>query len=218
MFESLESELRSGIDRLGLTLSDTQVAGLLDYLALLQKWGSVYNLTALREPQEMLSHHLLDSLAAVKPIRRHSGGGEHSLLDVGSGAGLPGVVVAIACPEVRVDCVDTVSKKSAFIQQVAGALKLPNLRGIHARVEKLSAKYDVVTSRAFASLHDFVELSASSVRSEGGCWLAMKGKPPVEEINALPGNVEVFHVEQLEVPGLNAERCLVWLRPKPSFT
>jgi 16S rRNA (guanine527-N7)-methyltransferase len=121
------------------------------------------------------------------------------------------VVIAICLPDLLVHCVDTVAKKVAFIQQVAVSLKLPNLRGIHARVEKLTERYPVVSSRAFASLADFVNWSGNALVEEG-VWMGMKGKHPVEEIAALPAGVEVFHVEQLAVPGLDAERCIVWMR------
>lgn len=208
----LEAGLRDGLRELGLALSDIQVVQLLDYLGLIAKWTKVYNLTAVRDPQEMLTHHLLDSLAAISPLRRHTEGRSIRLLDVGSGAGLPGVVIAICCPEVDVSCVDTVAKKAAFIQQVAATLKLPNLKGVHARVESLSGPFDVISSRAFASLADFVNWSGSAL-GQGGAWLAMKGKHPADEIAALPTGVQMFHVEQLTVPGLDAERCIVWLRP-----
>ena len=211
MTATLESRLRDGLTGLGLQLADEQVARLLDYLDLLQKWTRVYNLTAVRDPAEMLTHHLLDSLSVVAPLRRHIGEQSTWLLDVGSGAGLPGAVIAICCPQVRVECVDSVAKKAAFIQQVAATLKLANLRGLHSRVENLSGPYDVVTSRAFASLRDFVAWS-SKVLSEDGVWLAMKGKRPDDEIAALPAGVEMFHVEQLLVPDLNAERCIVWMK------
>src|SRR3990167_3662943 len=125
MSDVLMERLRAGAEALALGLGDAQLARLMEFLALLQKWNKVYNLTAVRDPEEMLTHHLLDSLAAVAPVR---------LLDVGSGGGLPGVVFAICCPEVDVSCVDTVGKKAAFIQQAAVALKLPNLHGVHARV------------------------------------------------------------------------------------
>jgi 16S rRNA (guanine527-N7)-methyltransferase len=136
------------------------------------------------------------------------------LLDVGSGAGLPGVVIAICCPDVMVDCVDAVAKKAAFVRQAALSLGLPNLRGLHARVESLTDQYDVISSRAFASLADFTSWSQGALR-EGGVWLAMKGKYPVDEIGALPESVMVFHVEQLAVPGLEAERCIVWIKKAP---
>ena len=208
----LEAALRTGLRALGLTLTDAQVGQLLDYLDLIGKWNRVYNLTAVRDPQEMLTHHLLDSLAVVGPLRRQTGGHAVKLLDVGSGAGLPGVVMAICCPEVDVHCVDTVAKKAAFIQQVAATLRLPNLRGVHARVESLAGPYDVVSARAFASLPDLVNWSARAL-GEGGVWLAMKGKHPADELAALPAGVQVFHVEPLQVPGLGAERCIVWMRP-----
>ena len=211
MRAELEAGLRSGLDELGLTLSDTQVGQLLDYLELIRKWNKVYNLTAVREPAEMLTHHLLDSLTAVGPLRRQTQGQSFSLLDVGSGAGLPGVVIAICAPEIRVDCVDTVAKKAAFVQQAAVTLGLRNLRGLHDRVENLRHGYDVVSSRAFASLADFVTWSSEAL-VEQGVWMAMKGKHPADEITALPPAVQVFHVEQLQVPGLDAERCIVWMK------
>jgi len=211
MAGELEEGLRAGAAELGLALTDAQVAQLLAYQALIQKWTQVYNLTAVRDPQEMLTHHLLDSLAAVAPLRRQTGGQPVRLLDVGSGAGLPGAVFAICCPEVDVSCVDTVAKKAAFIQQVAVSLKLLNLRGVHARVENLTGPFDVVSSRAFASLADFVNWSDGAL-GQGGVWLAMKGKHPADEFAALPAGVDVFHVEQLSVPGLGADRCIVWLR------
>ena len=211
--EALRARLSEGAAALGVTLSDEQRGQLLDYLALLGKWNKVYNLTAVRDPAEMLTHHLLDSLSIIAPLRRHTGGQPARLLDVGSGGGLPGVVIAICCPEIQVSCVDAVAKKAAFVQQVAVALRLPNLRGVHARVEAVQDKFDVITSRAFASLADFTEWSAPAL-AEGAVWLAMKGKRPEDEIAALPPGVEVFHVEQLQVPGLGAERCLLWLRTK----
>lgn len=133
------------------------------------------------------------------------------MLDVGSGGGLPGVVFAVCCPQIDVHCVDTVGKKAAFIQQAAATLRLPNLRGIHSRVEQLTTRYPLISCRAFASLADFTSWSRQALE-EGGTWLAMKGKHPDEEIAALPADVQVFHVEPLKVPGLDAERCILWLR------
>ena len=206
--------LQSGAAELGLSLSDAQFDQLLGYLALIQKWNKVYNLTAVRDPQEMLTHHLLDSLTAVAPLVRHTQGQSAKVLDVGSGGGLPGIVLAICRPELDVSCVDTVGKKAAFIQQVAASLKLPNLRGVHARVETLAGPFDVICCRAFASLPDFVNWSRSAL-AEQGVWMAMKGKHPQTEIDGLPAGVQVFHVEPLTVPGLDVERCMVWLRPNP---
>jgi 16S rRNA (guanine527-N7)-methyltransferase len=219
MSAAIEAALRSGAQTLALDLSEPQTAQLLEFMALLQKWNKVYNLTAVRDPAEMLTHHLLDSLAAVAPLRRHlaqAGQGHDGaglrLLDVGSGGGLPGVVFAICCPQLDVSCVDTVAKKAAFIQQAAATLKLANLHGVHARVESLQGPFDVVSCRAFASLPDFTVWSRSALGA-GAVWLAMKGKHPADEIAALPADVRVFHVEQLTVPGLEAERCIVWMRP-----
>ena len=211
-----QQRLAEGATALGLNLSAAQHAQLLAYLDLLAKWNKVYNLTAVRDPAEMLTHHLLDSLAVIAPLVRHTQGGAARVLDVGSGGGLPGVVIAICCPEMSVACVDAVAKKAAFVQQAAGVLGLSNLRGMHARVESITEPYDVITSRAFATLADFTQWSAGSL-GEDGVWMAMKGKHPTDEMAGLPPSVAVFHVEQLTVPGLDAERCLIWMRPaKPS--
>ncbi len=213
MSVNLAEGLSAGVRALGLDLGLDQQQRLLDYVALIQKWNKVYNLTALRDPADMLTHHLLDSLTAVVPLTRHTQGRAVRLLDVGSGGGLPGVVLAICMPELEVTCVDTVAKKAAFVQQVAASLKLPNLRGLHARVESLTDPYGVICSRAFASLPDFVTWSGSAL-AEDGVWMAMKGKHPQEEIDALPADVKVFHVEPLTVPGLAVERCMVWMKPE----
>ncbi len=214
--------LQQGLDGLGLSVSQDQQTQLLAYLDLIAKWTKVYNLTAVRDADEMLTHHLLDSLAVIAPLRRElaklpqpvvapDASPMFSLLDVGAGAGLPGIVIAITCPDIAVTCVDTVAKKAAFIQQVAATLKLPNLKGVHARVESLTQPFDVVCSRAFASLIDFTSWSRSALAPHG-VWMAMKGKHPHEELAVLPANTSVFHVEQLQVPGLDAERCIVWMR------
>ena len=204
--------LRQGVAQLGLSLDDATQAQLLRYLDLLAQWNRVYNLTAVRDPADMLTQHLLDSLAILPALRRHTQGAATRVLDVGSGGGLPGVVLAICQPEVAVTCVDTVAKKASFIQHVAGQLGLKNLAGLHSRVEAIREPFDVVTSRAFASLADFVQWSRGAL-ADGGVWLAMKGKRPDDEIAALPASIDVFHVEPVAVPGLSAERCLVWMRP-----
>ena len=188
-------------------------ARLQGYLDLLARWNRVYNLTALRDPAQMRSHHLDDSLSIVGPLERHAQGRPLMILDVGSGGGLPGVVLAIAHPDWTVTCVDAVAKKAGFVQQVALELGLPNLRSVHARVEQMPpASADVVVSRAFASLPDFCAWTRRHLAGQG-VWLAMKGRHPAEEIAALPAEVQVFHVEPLQVPGLDAERCAIWLRP-----
>ena len=212
MSSDAEAALRAGAAQLQVTLSEAQVRQMLDYANLIGKWGKVYNLTAVRDPMAVVTHHLLDSLAVVRPLLAQVGASAPRVMDVGSGAGLPGVVIAICCPQVQVTCVDAVAKKSAFIQQVALVLELPNLRSRHARVEGIAGPFDVICSRAFASLADFVNWSRQALADQG-VWMAMKGKLPSDEIAQLPPGAVVFHVEQLTVPGLDAERCIVWLRP-----
>ena len=212
--------LQTGSQQLGVALSEAQTDALIGYLGLLHKWSKVYNLTAVRDPLEMVTLHLLDSLAVVPALLRHLDTPANKpaqpmrLLDVGSGAGLPGVVLAIACPHIQVTCLDAVAKKAAFVQQVAASLGLAHLRGLHQRIEQIDTSHDLVCSRAFASLADFVHGSAKAL-APGGVWLALKGKTPTEELSVLGPEVDVFHVEQLQVPGLDAQRCLVWMRPTP---
>lgn len=215
----LRTRLAQAADILQLPLSDAQLDQLMAYLALLGKWNKVYNLTAVRDPAAMLTQHLIDSLSLLPALQRHAAGRALRLMDVGSGGGLPGVVIAIVDPSVDVTCVDAVGKKAFFIAQVAAELGLPNLHGEHARVEQLKAPpFDVITSRAFASLADFTDWSQMHLKP-GGVWAAMKGQHPVEELAELQQRApdrEVFHVEQLSVPGLDAQRCLLWIRPSSS--
>jgi 16S rRNA (guanine527-N7)-methyltransferase len=195
---------------LGLHATEAQKAALLGYLDLLSRWNTTYNLTAVRDRSAMLVNHLADCIAVVKPLLGRCPEGR--VLDVGSGGGLPGVVIAILAPSIEVTCVDTVGKKAAFVRQVAGSLALPNLLAAHARVESLKGRpFELITSRAFSSLQDFAALTRPLL-APGGNWMAMKGKRPDDEIAALDPVVQVFHVEQLAVPGLEAERCLVWMR------
>ncbi len=201
---------------LGLAPSAEQAQALHGFLGLLARWNGVYNLTAVRDPAAMRIQHLADCLAVVPPLARHSLATRWDvrgrLLDVGSGGGLPGVVIATLLPGWDVTCVDTVGKKAAFVRQVAGDLGLKNLSAAHSRVEALTtAPFDVITSRAFATLADFVTLTRPLL-APGGVWMAMKGQRPDVEIAALPAEAEVFHVEQLQVPQLDAQRCLVWMR------
>jgi len=196
---------------LDLAPDSRQEQALQGYLDLLQRWNATYNLTAVRDRDAMLTQHLADCLAVVKPLQRVVPAGR--VLDVGSGGGLPGVVLAIMQPHLQVTCVDTVGKKAAFIRQVSGQLGLGNLQAVHGRVEQMSGPpFDIITSRAFASLLDFATLTRPLLSTDG-VWLAMKGKTPTAEMAALPAGVQVFHVEPLSVPGLKAERCLVWMRP-----
>jgi 16S rRNA (guanine527-N7)-methyltransferase len=210
--------LCAGLAALGLQASHDVAAKLLQYLDLLHKWNQAYNLSAVRDPQQMLPQHLLDCLAAVPALDRHLGQRAARILDVGSGAGLPGVVWALMRPQWSVVCVDTVAKKVSFVRQAIAELRLKNLIAEHARVEALRAgDFDVIACRAFASLADFTALTRAHL-AVAGCWLAMKGKPPEDDIAALPPRVDVFHVEQLHVPSLDAQRCLVWMRPAASET
>lgn len=202
-----------GIARaLDIDRSERRLEALVDYVELLERWNAAYNLTALRERAAVLTQHLSDCLAVVPALARHAEGGR--LLDVGSGAGLPGVVIAAMLPGWDVTCVDAVGKKAAFVRHAAGALRLPNLHAEHVRVEALRAPaFDAITARAFGSLAEFVRLTARHL-APGGVWLAMKGREPVEEMAALPAEIDVFHVEPLAVPGLAAQRCLVWMRSR----
>lgn len=207
-----EVVLEEGALVLGVQLTTGVRQRLLDYLDLIARWNRIYNLTAVRDPNEMLVQHVLDSLAVVAPLRRRVAEGS-TVLDVGSGAGLPGVVLAIAFPGLKISCVDAVDKKASFLRQVAAELELQNLEALHARVESLAPRrWDLITSRAFASLNRFCALT-QPVLAHGGVWMAMKGRRPVEEIEALTSAINVFHVEPLQIPGLEAERCLVWMRP-----
>jgi 16S rRNA (guanine527-N7)-methyltransferase len=217
--------LEAAAEQLQQPLSSAQAQRLFAYRNLIAKWNRVYNLTSLRDPAQMLSHHIIDSLAAAPPLYRHmvqAGLANARVLDVGSGGGLPGVVLATVLDGVDVTCVDTVGKKAAFVQQVANELKLPQLHGVHSRVEAMVAEpFDVITSRAFASLLDFVQLTRMHLKPAGqmggqtaGVWMALKAKRPDDEIAALPQDIDVFHVEQLQVPGLDAERCIIWMRER----
>ena len=213
------SALGQVLEALGVALDEAQRQRCAAYMGMLAHWNATYNLTALRDAPEMFTHHLSDCLAVLPHLNGHlaerGGDAPVRLLDVGSGGGLPGVLLAIARPDVQVTCVDTVGKKAAFIRQVAAELRLPNLRAEHARVEDLRSQHELVTSRAFASLADFVALTRERL-APGGVWMAMKGRAPEDELSQLPADVEVFHVEPLTVPGLEAERCLVWMRPVPA--
>ena len=216
----MDGQLEALAPRLGLILTATERERLLAYMALIQRWTKVYNLTSVRNTGEMFTHHLLDCLAVVMPMRNGTGAagqGTLRLLDVGSGAGLPGVILAMLNPTWQVTCVDAVAKKAAFIRQAAAELGLPNLEGVHGRVEATGTfrkpEFDLITSRAFASIENFTTLTRSLL-APAGQWAAMKANLSAEERADIPSNIEMFHVEQLEVPELNEKRCLVWLRPQ----
>lgn len=205
---ALAKVLAEGVEALRLDLSDKQMEQLLDYLALLFKWNSVYNLTSVRDPMQMVTLHVLDSLAAVPAFV-----GAKSVLDVGAGGGLPGIVLAIARPDMKVALIDTVHKKTAFLTQVKAELGLTNVTVHTARVEQLQVphKFDVITSRAFADLSDFVNWSGQLLE-EGGQFIALKGVAPADEQERLSAPWTVTELRPLQVPGLQAERHLVFIK------
>jgi 16S rRNA (guanine527-N7)-methyltransferase len=200
----------TGAAQLNLPLPVSEVRRLVEYVRLIERWNATYNLTAVRDPRDMVTHHILDCLAAAAAlIRRRGAGRGERLVDVGSGAGLPGIVVAMASPDREVTCVDSVGKKAAFITQAAGSLGLENVQVVHARIEDVPGRFDIVASRAFASLKDFVGATGPVLDPAGG-WMAMKGKIPEAELELL-GPGLTFHVEPLIVPHLRADRCVVWI-------
>lgn len=205
---ALAEVLKNGVNELKLELSDAQHGQLLDYLALLNKWNSVYNLTSVRDPMQMMTLHLLDSLAAVPAFE-----GVKNVLDVGAGGGLPGIVLAIARPDMKVSMIDTVHKKTAFLTQVKAQLGLANVTVYTMKVQDLSVAqlFDVITSRAFADLSDFVTWSGHLLE-EGGRFIALKGTAPQEERERLPAPWHVTDLQPLQVPGLDAERHLVFIK------
>jgi 16S rRNA (guanine527-N7)-methyltransferase len=222
----LHAELVQGLTALSLTVPDDAPRQLLAYLDLIGRWTKVYNLTAIRDPRDMLVQHLLDCLAVVTPFRRAAAAWAvertqaaalarpFRVLDVGSGAGLPGVVLAICEPTWQVTCVDTVAKKATFIRQVAAELGLKQLQATHQRVEAMTDEpADLVTSRAFASLSDFLSLTRARL-APGGQWAAMKARLAGDELDTVPADVQVSRVEPLQVPQLSAERCIVWMQPR----
>jgi 16S rRNA (guanine527-N7)-methyltransferase len=204
---ALSAVLGEGIAAMHLDVSPAQQDKLMDYLALMFKWNAVYNLTSLRDPMQMVTHHLLDSLAAVPAFAT-----AQNVLDVGAGGGLPGIVLAIVRPDMKVSMIDTVHKKTAFLTQVKAQLDLANVTVYTARVEQLevSDKFDVITSRAFADLSDFVNWS-SHLLADGGRYIALKGVAPKDEQERLPPEWQVTGLEPLQVPRLGAERHLVFI-------
>ena len=211
---ALSKVLTDGIAELDLGLDSDQHEQLLDYLQLLFKWNAVYNLTSVRDPMQMVTHHLLDSLAAVPAFA-----GAQRVLDVGAGGGLPGIVLAIARPDMQVALIDTVHKKTAFLTQVKAELGLTNVTVHTMKVEQLrvTEPFDVITSRAFADLSDFVNWSGHLL-AEGGQFIALKGTAPAEEQERLPAAWKVTKLQGLQVPGLQAERHLVHIAKTPGAT
>jgi 16S rRNA (guanine527-N7)-methyltransferase len=196
--------LEQGLAELGLALGREARTKLLEYLALLEKWNQVYNLTAIRDVDKMVSGHLLDCLAVVPYV---SGA---RVLDVGSGAGFPGIPLAVAKPDIQVALLDSNHKKAAFLRQAVAELQLKNASVVCERVESWHAaeKFDCIISRAFAEIAEFVSLSAHLL-APGGVLAAMKGVHPYEEVRRLPRDFRVMYVHRLAVPGLAAERHLI---------
>ena len=196
--------LQMGLQQMQIELSAEQQQKLLDYVALLLKWNSTYNLTALRQEDQMLSHHVLDSLTLLPYLD-----GINNLIDVGSGGGMPGIPTAICRPDIQITLLDSNSKKTSFLSQAVIELGLSNVKVITGRVEAAEGiQFDAITSRAFAELRDFVTLTPQLLR-DNGRWLAMKGVHPYEEIAQLPEDVHVTQVDKLNVPSLEAERHMV---------
>src|SRR5690625_1116993 len=219
MQNPMESMLEQGLEELGLSLDQEQQLKLLRYVKQMQRWNKTYNLTAITNPQDMLVQHILDSLAVVPGLKKLLANNEQkaaTIVDVGTGAGLPGVVLAIVNAQWEVLCIDSVEKKTAFIQQMRGVLELPNLNVSHSRIQDLDALgCDVLISRAFSSLENIIKWCGNHV-APGGYIVAMKGQPPTEELEQLSGQSE-WEVEPLipiDVPFLDAERCLVLLKNK----
>ena len=200
-----QNALASGLAALDITLAAEAQHKLLAFRDLLLKWNKTYNLTALRDPAQAISHHLLDSLAILPHV------GTGNLLDVGSGGGLPGIPLAIARPDLSVSMVDTVQKKTTFLQQAVIELALKNVTVHHARVEEMQGQYDQISSRAFAEIGLFISLTRHLL-APNGRWLAMKGVRPDDELNALPADITVETIIPLTVPGLDAERHLIILK------
>jgi 16S rRNA (guanine527-N7)-methyltransferase len=208
----LAEVIARGADDLQLPLAASVVFDLVRYLRLIERWNATYNLTAIRNPADMATHHILDCLAAAVALVRRPGPPTRRLLDAGSGAGLPGLVFARVVPDLEVACVDAVGKKVAFMTQVAAELGMRNVSVVHGRVETMpAAAHEVIASRAFTSLAAFVA-STRHLVADNGQWMAMKGLEPREEIGALHDVSAV--VEPIVVPGLAASRCVVWMRPR----
>lgn len=216
MHAQMESDLAQALAQLGLELDEAQFSKLLTYVQQMHRWNNTYNLTAITKAQEMLSHHIIDSLAVINPLRHILGPQSNTpfIVDVGSGAGLPGIVLAIMQPDWEVLCVDSVEKKTAFMQQMRGVLQLQNMQARHSRIQDMeSLQCDILISRAFSSLKNIIEWGGSQV-APGGIIAAMKGKTPDDELEQIAGHPHwrLDSIIQLEVPFLDAERCLVLLK------
>jgi 16S rRNA (guanine527-N7)-methyltransferase len=200
--DALQARLEQGIAELGLRVPAEAVPRLLDYQALLERWNAAYNLTAVRDPAEMITRHLLDSLAILPYVQGAT------LADLGTGPGLPGIPLAIVAPGREILLVDSNGKKVRFLREAIRALKLEGVRAVQSRVEDVQGQFDCITARAFASLADMLGWGGHLL-TPGGTWLAMKGKRPDDELPGMPSGFEVRAIHELAVPGLQAERSLV---------
>lgn len=203
--EALRQRLRSGLQALALELADPVVEQQLDYLELLLRWNAAYNLTAVRDAGEMVTRHLLDSLAILPYLHGRT------LADLGTGAGLPGIPLALARPDLEVCLVDSNGKKARFLREAVRQLRLAGARVVEGRVESVSGEYDCVTARAFATLADMLGWGGHLLARDGR-WLALKGRFPQDELDELPPGFAVEAVHRLSVPGLDAERHLVIIK------
>ena len=205
--------LREGARQLGLSIQDKQANQLLSYLTLLGRWNGVHNLSAWKEPFDLLVHHVFDSMTLIGPLRRYGAGRPLSILDAGSGPGFPAAPLAVMSPNWSVTAADAVAKKIAFVRQAAAESGIRNLFGLHTRLEDAtpSELFDVVVSRALGSIANLA-LRTGHLLKPAGIWVAQKGRLPQHEIDALSEGLQVFHVEPVTTPGLDAERCLIWMR------
>lgn len=214
--DAVAAALLSSALEVGVSLAANQVRQMLDYVRMLERWGRAFNLSGAKDASQLLREHVVDCLTVVAPLEHWATAhaGSIRILDVGSGAGLPGLVLAIARPEWSVTTVDAAAKKAAFVRHAAGEIGLGNVRALHGRVQAIapSERFDVVISRAFSSLGGLIDATRQRL-SPRGVWLAMKGRRPDLELAELPAGIDAFHVERVHVPGLDAERCLVWIRP-----
>lgn len=206
----LRQRLVAGLDALSLNLADAVIDSQLDYLELLTRWNASYNLTAVRDPMEMVTRHLLDSLAVLP----HLSGA--SLADLGTGAGIPGIPLALARRDLEFTLVDANGKKARFLREAVRQLKFDKVHVLEGRVETVSGSFDCITARAFASLADMLGWGGHLLAAKGR-WLALKGKYPQDEVDALPDGFALAEVHELKVPGLDAERHLLVLERRPSL-
>ena len=211
------TRLAQALEKMGLSLDDKQQQDILLYLELIQKWNKTYNITAIKDAEQILIQHVFDSLSVIAPLsKKINPDSEATVLDVGSGGGLPGVVIAICCPKWHITCIDAVEKKTSFITMVAGRLGLKNLRSRHSRIEEYPSEVaDLVISRAFASLSDFANWAGHTLKDKGHL-AAMKGRYLEDEVKELEltSDWKLDFWQTLEVVDMDAERCLIWMSRK----